>query len=112
MKEVVIRVGNPRGDSNPIAGITMTFDDVGGPLTQDPISSLTYHPTNLDEGDPDTIFSEYEGEFLTSDGATYTQIYMNKMRFRDGRVVLMRELWNPMKVIEATSGASDSAATT
>lgn len=58
-------------------------------------------------GDPDTVFNEYEGDALTPGGNTYTQIYMNKMRFRDGKLVLLRELWNPMKVYEATSGAYD-----
>ncbi|WP_433311523.1 hypothetical protein [Micromonospora chersina] len=31
----------------------------------------------------------------------------NKMRFREGKLVLLRGLWNPMVVIEATSGAYD-----
>jgi ketosteroid isomerase-like protein len=62
------------------------------------------------EGDPDTVFNEYEGDAVTADGTAYTQIYMNKMRFCDGRLVLLRELWNPMKVYEATHGAYDGTA--
>ncbi|MFJ5220950.1 nuclear transport factor 2 family protein [Streptomyces sp. NPDC088354] len=57
-------------------------------------------------GDPDTVFSEYEGEALTRNGGTYQQIYMSKMLFRDGQLVLLRELWNPMKVIEAAGGTA------
>lgn len=59
------------------------------------------------EGDPNTVFNEYEGDALTPSGSTYTQINMNKMRFRDGKLVLLRELWNPMVVVEATSDAYD-----
>ncbi|MEU9738909.1 hypothetical protein AB0E12_06930 [Micromonospora chersina] len=59
------------------------------------------------EGDPDTVFNEYEGDAVTPGGTTYTQISMNRMRFREGTLVLLRELWKPMVVIEATSGAYD-----
>ncbi|MFS1515410.1 nuclear transport factor 2 family protein [Bacillus sp. SCS-151] len=56
------------------------------------------------EGEPDTIISEYEGDAVTPDGNTYTQSYMNKMLFRDGKLILLREFWNPMAVVDATNG--------
>lgn len=59
------------------------------------------------EGDPDTVFNEYEGEALTPGGNTYTQTYMNKMQFRDGKLILIKELWDPMKVVKATNGEYD-----
>lgn len=59
------------------------------------------------EGDPDTVFNEYDGEALTPGGNTYTQTYMNKMQFRDGKLILLKELWDPMKVAKATNGEFD-----
>ncbi|MEI5906821.1 hypothetical protein WAK64_07080 [Bacillus spongiae] len=56
------------------------------------------------EGEPDIIINEYEGDAVTSEGNTYTQSYMNKMLFLDGKLILLREFWDPMAVIDATNG--------
>ncbi|MFJ8235433.1 nuclear transport factor 2 family protein [Ureibacillus sp. NPDC094379] len=59
------------------------------------------------EGDPNIIINEYLGDAQTSGGNTYTQSYMGKMVFRDGKVILLREFWNPMAVVDATNGKFD-----
>lgn len=43
------------GADQSINGVTLTFDDNGVPLTTNQIASGSYRPTNLDQGDPDTI---------------------------------------------------------
>jgi ketosteroid isomerase-like protein len=58
-------------------------------------------------GDPTTVFVEYEADCPTPGGHTYHQIYVNKMQFRDGKLVHMRELWDPKKIIDAGNGVYD-----
>ncbi|MFF0291787.1 nuclear transport factor 2 family protein [Streptomyces sp. NPDC005262] len=63
------------------------------------------------DADPNTVINEYEGDAVTKSGKAYTQIYMNKMRFRDGKLVLFRELWDPMRVAASTDGAYEGNVT-
>ena len=56
-------------------------------------------------GDPSTVFNEYRGNAKSQDGKPYAQTYMNKMQFRDGKLVLLREMWDSLKVYKSTSGA-------
>jgi ketosteroid isomerase-like protein len=58
-------------------------------------------------GDPTTVFVEYEADCPTPGGNTYRQVYMNKMRFRDGKLLYMWELWDPKKMIDAGNGVFD-----
>jgi hypothetical protein len=58
-------------------------------------------------GDPTTVFVEYESDAPTPGGNTYHQIYVNKMQFRDGKLVHMRELWDPKRIIDAGNGVYD-----
>jgi len=51
--------------------------------------------------DPGQFFSEYESDRVTSAGARYKQIYINKLILRDGQVVFMREFWDPKKILDA-----------
>jgi ketosteroid isomerase-like protein len=59
------------------------------------------------EGDPSTVFIEYEGDAPTPGGNSYVQTYVNKMRFRDGKLIHMREFWDPKRILDARSGALD-----
>ena len=59
-------------------------------------------------GDPTTVFVEYEADCPTPGGNTYRQVYMNKMEFRDGKLLHMRELWDPKKMIDAGNGVFDA----
>jgi len=58
-------------------------------------------------GDPTTVFVEYEADCPTPGGNTYRQIYVNKMQFRRGKLLHMRELWDPQKMIDAGNGVFD-----
>jgi ketosteroid isomerase-like protein len=59
-------------------------------------------------GDPDTVFIEYYADAPTPGGHTYLQTYINKMRFRDGQLVFMREFWDPKRILDARSGVYDA----
>jgi uncharacterized protein len=61
-------------------------------------------------GDPSTVFVEYEADCPTPGGHTYRQIYINKMQFRDGKLLNMRELWDPKRMIDAGNGVYDHQA--
>lgn len=52
--------------------------------------------------DPSVFFCEYEVDTKTSRGEPYHQVYINKLRFRDGKLVFLREFWNPKWIIDAT----------
>ena len=58
-------------------------------------------------GDPTTVFVEYEADCPTPGGNTYRQTNINKMQFRDGKLLHMRELWDPKKMIDAGNGVFD-----
>lgn len=58
-------------------------------------------------GRPELVFAEYEGDAPTPGGNSYTQVYVNRLEFRDGRLVRMREFWDPKKVVDALSGTFD-----
>lgn len=51
--------------------------------------------------DPSTVIVEYSGDCTLSSGAVYKQVYITVQKFQDGKMVLFREFWNPMEVVEA-----------
>lgn len=51
--------------------------------------------------DDDKLIVEYSGNCTLSTGANYKQTYATIQKFRDGKMVLFREFWNPMEVIES-----------
>jgi ketosteroid isomerase-like protein len=59
------------------------------------------------DGEPDTVFIEYYADAPTPGGNTYLQTYVNKMRFRDGQMVYMREFWDPKRILDARAGLYD-----
>jgi uncharacterized protein len=59
------------------------------------------------DGDPNTVFIEYESDVPTPGGRTYLQTYINKMQFRDGLLVHMREFWDPKRILDARAGLYD-----
>ena len=38
----------------------------------------------------------------TSRNEPYHQVYINKLHFKDGKLVSLREFWNPKSIIDAT----------
>jgi len=59
------------------------------------------------DGQPDTVFIEYFADAPTPGGNTYLQTYVNKMKFRDGKMVYMREFWDPKQILDARAGVFD-----
>jgi ketosteroid isomerase-like protein len=59
------------------------------------------------DGDPSTVFIEYESDAPTPGGNSYVQTYVNKMQFRDGKMIHMREFWDPKRILDARSGVLD-----
>jgi len=58
-------------------------------------------------GNPETVFIEYSSDAPTPGGNWYEQVYVNKMIFRDGQLIYMREFWDPKRIIDARAGAYD-----
>jgi ketosteroid isomerase-like protein len=68
---------------------------------------LKFNPLNITPtSDPSVFFSEYESNRVTPDGATYRQIYINKLVVKDGKVILMREFWDPKKILDAAKATA------
>jgi uncharacterized protein len=67
---------------------------------------MTYYSV---AGDPGTVFIEYVSDAPTPGGNTYRQVYVNKLVFRDGLLVHMREFWDPKRILDARSGRYDVA---
>ena len=59
------------------------------------------------DGDPTTVFIEYISDVPTPGGHTYRQVYVNKMQFRDGLLVHMKEFWDPKRILDARAGRYD-----
>ena len=59
------------------------------------------------DGDPSTVFIEYISDVPTPGGHTYRQVYINKMQFRDGLMVHMKEFWDPKRILAARAGLYD-----
>ena len=59
------------------------------------------------DGDPHTVFIEYISDVPTPGGHTYRQVYVNKMQFRDGLLVHMKEFWDPKRILDARAGRYD-----
>jgi len=51
--------------------------------------------------DPSVFFSEYESERVTPAGVRYEQVYINKLKVKDDKVIAMREFWDPKKILDA-----------
>jgi ketosteroid isomerase-like protein len=55
----------------------------------------------IETTDPSLIVSEYRADMTTPHGEHYVQVYINKLRIQDGKVILMREYWDPKRTIDA-----------
>ncbi len=65
-------------------------------------TGLTFHDVVINTtGEPDKLIIEYSGGCTLPSGAKYKQTYATIQRFRDGKMILFREFWNPMEVIES-----------
>jgi ketosteroid isomerase-like protein len=63
---------------------------------------LTFSPLEITPtSDPSVFFSEYESDRVTPNGSKYRQIYIQKTVVKDDKVILMREFWDPKKILDA-----------
>jgi ketosteroid isomerase-like protein len=51
--------------------------------------------------DPNVFFSEYESDRVTPNGSKYRQVYIQKTIVKDGKIIRMREFWDPKKILDA-----------
>jgi len=51
--------------------------------------------------DPDLFFNEYYADIVTPVGKKYRQIYINKVRIKDGKIIYIKELWDTKRIIDA-----------
>jgi ketosteroid isomerase-like protein len=51
--------------------------------------------------DPDLFFNEYYADIVTPGGTKYRQIYINKVRIKDGKIIYIKELWDTKRIIDA-----------
>ena len=60
----------------------------------------------LPTSDPDLFVCEYRANRKNRGGEPYVQIYINKVRVKDGKVALMREFWDPKRIVDASAAPS------
>jgi ketosteroid isomerase-like protein len=60
----------------------------------------------LPTSDPELFVCEYRSNRKNRGGQPYVQIYINKVRVKDGKVALMREFWDPKRIVEASAHPS------
>jgi ketosteroid isomerase-like protein len=56
----------------------------------------------VDTVDPTLFVCEYRANRTNRGGQPYVQIYINKVRIKDGKVALMREFWDPKRIVDAS----------
>jgi ketosteroid isomerase-like protein len=83
-----------------VAYARQLFRDLPGLTMRDMVYSSV-------DGDPTTVFIEYVSDISTPGGHTYRQVYVNRMQFRDGLLVHMREFWDPKRILDARAGVYD-----
>ena len=57
----------------------------------------------VDTTDPTLFVCEYNANRTNRGGEPYVQIYINKVRVKDGKVVFMREFWDPKRIVDASN---------
>jgi ketosteroid isomerase-like protein len=57
----------------------------------------------IETTDPNLFIAEYWATLPTHSGGTYKQVYINKLQVQDGRIIGMREFWDPKRIIEANN---------
>jgi ketosteroid isomerase-like protein len=60
----------------------------------------------VDTTDPALFVCEYRANRTNRGGQPYVQIYINKVRIKDGKVAFMREFWDPKRIVDASRATS------
>ena len=59
--------------------------------------------------DPSAVLVQYEGGCITASGSKYEQVYITVQKFKDGKMILFREFWNPAAITEAFGNDLEAA---
>jgi len=51
--------------------------------------------------DPNLFFNEYHADIESPSGKRYRQIYINKMRVKEGKIDLIKEFWDTKRILDA-----------
>ena len=54
---------------------------------------------NTDE--PDHFINEYHSDIETPAGKKYRQVYINRIKVKDNKIILVREYWNPQLILDS-----------
>lgn len=83
-----------------VVGKTAAVEYLGGVMKH--FIGLTFHEVVISPmADPSTVIVEYAGGCALPSGKTYKQVYITVQKFKDGKMILFREFWNPMEVVES-----------
>lgn len=69
-------------------------------------TEVSFYDTN----DPDLAIGEFHGDGVAKvSGGTLKQDYISVIKSRDGKIVLYRDFWNPLRHLEALGGVEAAA---
>ncbi len=81
------------GKTTVVNYLTQMLAQVGGLTFQGVVTTATE--------DPNLFFNEYYADIVTPAGKKYRQVYVNKVRIKDGKLVYIKELWDTKRIIDA-----------
>jgi ketosteroid isomerase-like protein len=81
------------GKATVVNYLTQMLAQVGGLTFQGIVTTATE--------DPNLFFNEYYADIVTPAGKKYRQVYINKVRIQDGKLVYIKELWDTKRIIDA-----------
>ena len=68
----------------------------------DQVGMLKFHDiVVVGTTDPTLFVNEYKATMTTPKGTSYDQVYISKVRLKDGKVIWNREFWDPARVTKA-----------
>ena len=83
-----------------VVGKTAAVEYLSGVMKH--FTGLTFHDVVISSmADPATVIVEYSGGCVLQTGKSYKQVYITVQKFKDGKMILFREFWNPMEVVES-----------
>ena len=83
-----------------VAGKAVAVEYLSGVMKH--IPGLAFRNVRIEAmADPDSVLVQYDGGCTLPSGAVYDQRYITVQKFKDGRMILFREYWNPVAVTAA-----------
>ena len=83
-----------------VVGKKAAVEYLGGVMKH--FTGLVFHDVVISPmDDPSTVIVEYSGGCKLPTGKAYKQVYITVQKFKDGKMCLFREFWNPTEVVES-----------